>query len=218
MEDVLALYAEPEEPRYPQGGVDESPVPLTRETRPPRPPRPRYPERYDTEYKWEGPAHRFGLVQPWRGWRHVKVTQQRPQQDFAQQMRLLVDPDCPTAERIRLGVDHLNPHTPAARYGAFPLDEARRITRKLEFHYTPKQGRWLNRAGGELAVLAGQCLARRLSTIDPLREDIAAWEGPRHQRQTKIHWQFGTEVARVKLKRLYPSVESTEDSVGPEAS
>jgi hypothetical protein len=116
------------------------------------------------------------------------------------------------------GLNHLNPHTPAARYGAFPLDEARRITRKLEFHYTPKQGRWLNRAGCELAVLAGQCLARRLSTIDPLREDIAAWEGPRHQRQTKIHWQFGTEVARVKLKRLYPSVESTEDSVGPEAS
>ena len=123
---------------------------------------------------------------------------------------MLVDDDFPTAERIRLVVDNLNTHTPVVLYGVFPPDEARRITCKLEFHYTPKYGSWLNMAECELAVLAGQCLDRRISTYDALREEIAAWEGPRNQRQTKIHWQFGTEVARVKLKRLYPSVEPTE--------
>ncbi len=133
-------------------------------------------------------------------------------------MRLLVEQYVPTAERIRLVVDNRNTHTPAALYSTFPPDEACRITRKLEFHYIPKHGSWLNRAEYELAVLAGQCLDHRISTINTLREEIAAWESPRNQRQTKIHWQFGTEVARVKLKRLYPSVESIEDPVGPKAS
>jgi hypothetical protein len=218
LEDVLDLYAEPEDPRCPQVCFDESPVQLTSETRHPLPARPGHPARYDTEYKREGTANLFLFVQPLRGWRHVNVTKQRTQQDFAQQMRLLVDQYFPMAERIRLVVDNLNTHTPAALYGAFPPDEARRITRKLEFHYTPKHGSWLNMAECELAVLAGQCLDRRISTIDTLREEIAAWEGPRNQLQTKIHWQFTNEVARVKLKRLYPSVESTENPVGPEAS
>ena len=143
-------------------------------------------------------------------------TQQRTKRDFAEQMRLLVDEYFPTAERIRLVVDNLNTHTPAALYGVFPPHEARRITRKLEFHYTPKHGSWLNMAECELAVLAGQCLDRRISNIETLREEIAAWQGPRNQRQTKIHWQFSTDVARVKLKRLYPPVEPTENPVGPE--
>jgi hypothetical protein len=133
-------------------------------------------------------------------------------------MRLLVDRYFPSAERIRLVVDNLNTHTPAALYSTFPPDEARRITRKLEFHYTPKHGSWLNMAEGELAVLAGQCLDRRIPTIDTLREEIAAWQGPRNRCQAKIRWQFGTEVARVKLKRLYPSVEPTQAPVGLEAS
>ncbi len=218
LEDVLDLYAEPEDPRYPQVCFDESPVQLTSETRQPLPAQPGQPVRYDTEYKREGTANLFLFVQPLRGWRHVNVTKQRTQQDFAQQMRLLVDQYFPAAERIRLVVDNLNTHTPASLYRIFPPDEARRITRKLEFHYTPKQGSWLNMAECELAVLAGQCLNRRISTIDTLREEIAAWEGPRNQRQTKIHWQFSNEVARVKLKRLYPSVESTADPVGLEVS
>jgi len=218
LEDVLDLYAEPDDPRYPQVCFDESPVQLTSETRHPLPARPGHPARYDTEYKREGTANLFLFVQPLRGWRHVNVTKQRTKPDFARQMRLLVDDYFPTAERIRLVVDNLNTHTPAALYGTFPPDEARRITRKLEFHYTPKHGSWLNMAECELAVLAGQCLNRRISTIDALREEIAAWEGPRNQRQTKIHWQFTNEVARVKLKRLYPSVESPEDPVGPEVS
>jgi hypothetical protein len=218
LEDVLDLYAEPDDPRCPQVCFDESPVQLTSETRRPLPARPGRPARYDTEYKREGTANLFLFVQPLRGWRHVNVTKQRTKQDFARQMRLLVDDYFPTAERIRLVVDNLNTHTPAALYGTFPPDEARRITRKLEFHYTPKHGSWLNMAECELAVLAGQCLNRRISTIDTLREEIAAWEGPRNQLQTKIRWQFTNEVARVKLKRLYPSVESTENPVGPEAS
>jgi hypothetical protein len=218
LEDVLDLYAEPEDPRYPQVCFDESPVQLTSETRQPLPAQPGQPVRYDTEYKREGTANLFLFVQPLRGWRHVNVTKQRTQQDFAQQMRLLVDQYFPAAERIRLVVDNLNTHTPASLYRIFPPDEARRITRKLEFHYTPKQGSWLNMAECELAVLAGQCLNHRISTIDTLREEIAAWEGPRNQRQTKIHWQFSNEVARVKLKRLYPSVESTADPVGLEVS
>ena len=218
MEDVLDLYAEPDDPRYPQVCFDESPVQLTSETRHPLPARPGHPVRYDTEYKREGTANLFLFVQPLLGWRHVNVTKQRTKRDFAHQMRLLVDRYFPTAERIRLVVDNLNTHTPAALYGNFPPAEARRITRKLEFHYTPKHGSWLNMAECELAALAGQCLDRRISTIDTLREEIAAWEGPRNQHQTKIHWQFGTEVARIKLKRLYPFVESTKEPVRQEAS
>ena len=195
---------------------DESPVQLTSEPRHPLPARPGQPERYDYEYKREGTANLFLFVQPLRGWRHVNVTQRRTKQDFAQQMRLLVDDYFPTAERIRLVVDNLNTHTPAALYGVFPPHEARRITRQLEFHYTPKHGSWLNRAECELAVLAGQCLDRRIPNIDTLREEIAAWQGPRNQHQTKIHWQFSTDVARTKLKRLYPAVEPTEDQAKPD--
>ena len=215
MEEVLDLYAEPEDPRYPQVCFDESPVQLTSETRHPLPARPGHPACYDSEYKREGTANLFLFVQPLRGWRHVNVTHQRTKQDFAQQMRLLVDDYFPTAERIRLVLDNLNTQTPAALYGVLPPHEARRITRKLELHYTPKHGSWLNMAECELALLAGQCLDRRMATIDTLREEIAAWERPRNQLQTKIHWQFSTEVARTKLKRLYPVVESIEDPAKP---
>ncbi|CDI04703.1 conserved hypothetical protein [Candidatus Competibacter denitrificans Run_A_D11] len=216
MEEVLDLYAEPDDPRYPPVCFDESPVQLTSETRHPLPAHPGQPARYDSEYKREGTANLFLFVQPLQGWRQVNVTQKRTKQDFAQPMRLLVDVYFPAAERIRLVMDNLNTHTPAALYGVFPPEEARRITRKLEFHYTPKHGSWLNMAECELAVLAGQCLDRRIPNIETLREEIAAWQGPRNQLQTKIHWQFGTDVARVKLKRIYPSLEPTENLVGPE--
>jgi hypothetical protein len=195
---------------------DESPVQLTSETRHPLPVRPGQVACYDAEYQREGTANLFLFVQPLRGWRHVNVTKQRTKQDFARHMQRLVDQYFPTAERIRLVVDNLNTHTPAALYETFAPVEARRITRKLEFHYTPKQGSGLNRAECELAVLAGQCLDRRISNMETLRAEIAAWQGPRNQRQTKIHWQFRTDVARVKLKRLYPPVEPTENPLGPE--
>jgi len=193
-------------------------VQLTSEARHPLPARPGQPARYDSEYKREGTANLFLFVQPLHGWRQVNVTQQRTKQDFAQQMRLLVDVYFPAAERIRLVMDNLNTHTPAALYGVFPPAEARRITRKLEFHYTPKHGSWLNMAECELAVLAGQCLDRCSPNLETLREEIAAWQGPRNQRQTKIHWQFGTDLARVKLKRLYPPLESSENPVELETS
>jgi hypothetical protein len=180
-------------------------VQLTSETRHPLPARPGQPVRYDSEYKREGTANLFLFVQPLRGWRHVNVTQQWTKRDFAQQMQLLVDQYFPTAERIRLVVDNLNTHTPAALYETFAPIEARRITRKLEFHYTPKHGSWLNMAECELTVLAGQCLDRRIPDIGALRAEIAAWQLQRNQHQAKINWQFGTDLARVKLKHLYPS-------------
>jgi transposase len=211
MEDVLDLYAEPDDPRCPQVCFDESPVQLTSETRRPLPARPGQPECYDCEYKREGTANLFLFVQPLRGWRHVNITIQRTQQDFARQMQLLVDVYFPTADRIRLVVDNLNTHTPAALYQTFAPAEARRITRKLEFHYTPKHGSWLNMAECELAVLASQCLGRRIPNIETLEREIAAWQIQRNQHQAKINWQFSTDLARVKLKRLYPPVEQPED-------
>jgi hypothetical protein len=191
---------------------------LTSEKRRPLPVRPGQPECYDYEYKREGTANLFLFVQPLRGWRHVNVTAQRTTQDFAQQMQLLVDVYFPTADRIRLVVDNLNTHTPAALYQAFAPAEARRLIRKLEFHYTPKHGSWLNMAECEFAVLAAQCLDRRIPDSDTLRREIAAWQTQRNQDQAKIHWQFGTDLARVKLKRLYPSVKQPDTALGQEAT
>jgi transposase len=206
MEDVLDLYAEPYEAQYPQVCFDESPVQLISEKRCSLPARPGQPECYDYEYKREGTANLFLFVQPLLGWRHVNVTARRTKQDFAQQMKLLTDVYFPDAKLIRLVVDNLNTHTPAALYEAFAPAEARRITRKLEFHYTPKHGSWLNMAECEFAVLATQCLDRRIPDASILSWEIAAWQTKRNQHQTKINWQFGTDLARVKLKRLYPSL------------
>jgi len=204
MEDVLDLYAEPYDPRRPQVCFDESPVQLTSETRRPLPMQPGQPACFDYEYKREGTANLFLFVQPLMGWRQVNVTAQRTKQDFAQQMKLLVDVYFPDAELIRLVVDNLNTHTPAALYEAFAPAEARRITRQLEFHYTPKHGSWLNMAECEFAVLSTQCLDRRLPDVASLRREVAAWQVPRNENKTKINWRFGTDEARVKLNRLYP--------------
>ena len=218
MEHVLDLYAEPYDAGCPQICFDESPVQLTSETRRPLPVRPGQPECYDYEYKREGAANLFLFVQPLQGWRHVNVTAPRTKQDFAQQRRLLVDVYFPAADRIRLVMDKLNTHTPAALYQAFAPAEARRLIRKLEFHYTPKHGSWLNRAECEFAVLAAQCVDRRIPDSDTLRREIAAWQTRRNQHQAKIHWQCGTDLARGTLKRLYPSVEQPDAALGPEAT
>lgn len=207
MEDVLDLYAEPYDPQRPQVCFDESPVQLVSETRSPLPVRPGRIACYDYEYKREGTANLFLFVQPLLGWRQVNVTARRTKQDFARQMKLLVDVYFPDAILIRLVVDNLNTHTPAALYETFTPDEARRITRKLEFHYTPKHGSWLNMAECEFAVLDTQCLDRRIPDVSTLKREIAAWQTKRNQDKTKINWQFGTDSARVKLKRLYPSLE-----------
>lgn len=207
MEDVLDLYAEPYDPQRPQVCFDESPVQLVSETRSSLPVRPGRIACYDYEYKREGTANLFLFVQPLLGWRQVNVTARRTKQDFARQMKLLVDVYFPEAILIRLVVDNLNTHTPAALYETFAPDEARRITRKLEFHYTPKHGSWLNMAECEFAVLDTQCLDRRIPNIGTLKREIDAWQTKRNQDKTKINWQFGTDSARVKLKRLYPSLE-----------
>lgn len=207
MEDVLDLYAEPYDPQRPVVCFDESPVQLVSETRSPLPIRPGRIVCYDYEYKREGTANLFLFVQPLLGWRQVNVTARRTKQDFARQMKLLVDVYLPDVNLIRLVVDNLNTHTPASLYEAFAPAEARRITRKLEFHYTPKHGSWLNIAECEFAVLTTQCLDRRIPDAITLSREIDAWQTKRNQYKTKINWQFDTASARVKLKRLYPQLE-----------
>jgi hypothetical protein len=204
MEDVLDLYAEPYDPRRPQVCFDESPYQLVSETRRPLPARPGQPARYDYEYKREGTVNLFLLVQPLAGWRQVTVTARRTAQDFAQQMRDLVDLYFPTAEIIRIILDQLNTHSPAALYETFAPADARRLTRKLEFHHTSKHGSWLNMAESELAVLNRQCLDRRIADVRTLRREIAMWQADRNRRKAKIKWSFRTTDARVNLNRLYP--------------
>lgn len=205
MEDVLDLYAEPYDPLRPVVCFDESPYQLVGETRTPLPVKPGQPQRYDYEYQREGHCNLFMILEPAAGWRHVEVTAQRTQQDFAHQMRALVDVHFSEAHVIRLVVDNLNTHSPAALYETFEPAEARRITRKLEFHYTPKHGSWLNMAEIEIGVVAQQCLDRRLPTIEAVRQEVGAWAAPRNAAKTKIEWRFTTPTAREKLKSLYPS-------------
>jgi hypothetical protein len=205
MEDVLDLYAEAEDPLRPRVCFDECPYQLLSETRLPLPVQPGRARRYDYEYRREGTCNLFMFVQPHTGWRFVKVTDRRTKLDFAQCMKDLVDVHFPEAEVIRVVLDQLNTHTPAALYEAFEPAEARRIIRKLAFHYTPKHGSWLNMAEIELSVLADQCLHRRLPDMETVRCEVSAWQARRNAEQAQIHWRFTAEDARVKVKRLYPS-------------
>lgn len=205
MEDVLDLYAEPDDPLRPRVCFDECPYQMVSETRVPLPARPGQMQRYDHEYKREGTCNLFMFVQPERGWRHVTVTERRTAQDFAQCMKDLVDVYYPDAHVIRLVLDNLNTHTPAALYETYAPAEARRIARKVEFHYTPKHGSWLNMAEAEFAVLSNQCLDRRLGNVQAIQSEIAAWEQQRNDVHATINWRFTVADARVKLERLYPS-------------
>ena len=210
MEDGLDLYAEPYDVRRPQVCCDESPVPLLSETRHPLPARPGQPARYDDAYRRAGTAHLFLFVQPLCGWRHVNVTARRTKYDFAVQMQELVDVHCPEADVLRLVVDNLKTHTPAALYETFAPAEARRITRKLALHSTPKHGSWLNMAACACAVLTEQCLDRRIPHIAMLCQEITAWQAARTHNQAKINGRFHTTDARITLKRLYPSASRGE--------
>jgi hypothetical protein len=205
MEDVLDLYAETEDPLRPRVCFDECPYQLLSETRRPVPVKPGRAARYDYEYRREGTCNLFIFVQPHTGWRHVKVTERRTKQDFAQCMKDLVDVHFPEAQVVRVVLDQLNTHTPAALYAAFEPDEARRIIRKLEFHHTPKHGSWLNMAEIELSVLSNQCLDRRLPNAANVSCEVNAWQARRNAEKAQIHWRFTAEDARGKLKRLYPS-------------
>lgn len=205
MEDVLDLYAEPPDARRPLVCFDERPCQLISETREAVAVKPGQPERYDYEYKREGTCNLFLCFAPHAGWRHIQVTQRRTAQDFAWCMKELVDEQLAEADVIRVVLDNLNTHTPAALYKTFAPAEARRIARKLEFHFTPKHGSWLNMAEIELAVLSKQCLNRRISSIDRMQQETAAWEAERNVQHATVHWQFTTTDARIKLGHLYPS-------------
>jgi len=205
MEDLLDLYAEPWDPARPVVGFDESSKQLVAETRVPLPMEPGRPERFDTEYARNGTANLFLFCQPRAGWREVAVTERRTKDDFAHQMQVLVDRHFPHAKVIRIVLDNLNTHTPASLYEAFPPAEARRILKKLEFHYTPVHGSWLNMAELEFSMLARQCLGRRIPERDTLNTEVIAWVAARNEHRATIHWQFTVDDARVKLQRLYPS-------------
>jgi transposase len=206
MEDVLDVYQRPYDPKRPQVSLDEASKQLLGEVQEPVPLQPGQPAREDYEYERHGTANLFLLSEPLRGWRHVKVTDHRTRIDFAQVIKELVDVHYPEAERIVLVMDNLNTHSPASLYAAFEPAEAKRLADKLEIHYTPKHGSWLNMAEIELSVLGRQCLAQRLPTKERLTDETAAWEARRNQHRVRIDWRFTTADARIKLKRLYPSI------------
>lgn len=208
MEDVLELYAEPYDACRPKVNFDETSKQLIKETRPPLEAQPGQPQRFDYEDQREGTRHLFLFTEPQAGFRHVNVTAQRTMIDFAHQMKWLVDVAYPQAKVIRIVLDNLNTHKAASLYEAFAPEEARRIVKKLEFHYTPKHDSWLNMAEIELSVLQRQCLNRRLPDEATLVHEIAAWEKPRNEQQATIDWRFSIADAREKLKRLYPSRSS----------
>jgi transposase len=204
MEDVLDLYAEEPDPQRPVVCFDESPIQLIGEVRQPIPPEPGQVERYDYEYRRNGTANLFVLLDANRPWRKVKVTKRRTAEDFAACMRELTDVYYPKAERIRVVLDNLSTHSAGALYQTFPAEEARRVLRRLEFHYVPKHASWLNMVEIEISVLAGQCLDRRIESYPRLVAETASWEKQRNAARARVNWMFTTEKARAKMGRAYP--------------
>ena len=204
MENVLDLYAEPPDPKYPVVCLDESPVQLIGEVREPIAAAPGQIERVDYEYRRCGTVNLFVAIDAHRPWRKVSVTQQRTAQDYAERLRELVDVDYPGATCIRVVQDNLSTHTPGALYEAFPAPEAHRLLERLEFHYTPKHASWLNMVEIEIGVLKGQCLDRRIDNPEELEREIAAWERRRNAAGARVKWMFKTEKARAKMGRAYP--------------
>lgn len=204
MEDVLEVYQRPYDPRFPQVCLDEVSTQLLADTRPPQPPAPGRVARQDYEYVRQGVANLFVCCEPLRGWRSATVTERRTRRDWAQVIQALVDVHYPAAERIVLVLDNLNTHTLGSLYEAFPPAEARRLASKLEIHYTPKHGSWLNMAEIEISILRRQCLARRIPDQPALTREVAAWETAQNARSGTVTWRFTTADARIRLKHLYP--------------
>ena len=205
MEDVLEVYHRPYDPKRPMVCFDEGSKQLMKETRMPLATRTGNVAKYDYEYERNGTSNLFVFFAPLETWRHMKVTDQRTMVDFAYCMRDLVDIHFPEAEKIVLVMDNLNTHKFASLYVAFPPDEARRIIEKIEIHYTPKHGSWLNMAEIELSVLHRQCLKARIPDQIALVRKVSAWEKKRNDTEATVHWRFTTDDARIKLHRLYPS-------------
>jgi hypothetical protein len=204
MEDVLEVYHRPHDPACPVVCVDETSKQLIVETRKPIPAKPGRPARY--EYERNGTANLFMMFAPLEGWRKVKVTDRHAALDYAPVLKELSDSHFSGATKIILVQDNLSTHKPASLYEAFPAAEARRLVERFEWHYTPKHGSWLDMAESELGVLTSQCLDRRIADKQTLIEKVDAWEKVRNKKHTKADWQFTTANARVKLKRLYPSI------------
>jgi transposase len=207
MEDLLEVYHRPYDPKRPQVCLDEKSKELHGESREPLPMQAGQPARQDYEYVRHGTANLFLWFEPLSGRRQITVTERRTKQDFAQVVRELVEVHYPKAERIVLVVDNLNTHTLGALYESFPPAEARRIAEKLEIHYTPKHGSWLNMAEIELSILGRQCLRGRIPDRERLGRETSAWEGERNGRSAKMEWRFTTAEARIKLKHLYPTLQ-----------
>jgi hypothetical protein len=207
MEDVLEVYTRVYDPRRPQVCLDETSRQLLAEVTPPLPVAPGQPAREDYEYERRGVCNLFLVCEPLRGWRHVTCSARRTRVDWAHCIKELVDVHYPDAEVIVLVQDNLNTHTPASLYEAFAPAEAKRLADKLELHYTPKHGSWLNMAEIELAVLAEQCLDRRLADQATLEREVAAWEAARNAAGRGVDWRFTTADARIKLKHLYPAIQ-----------
>lgn len=208
MEDVLEVYTRPYDPARPVVCLDETSRQLLAETRPPRPLAPGRPARHDPEYARGGVVNLFLVCEPVRGWRQVRVSDQRTRLDWADCVRELVDVHYPTAEAVVLVLDQLNTHSPASLYEAFPPEEAKRLAAKLEVHHTPKHGSWLNMAELELSALQRQCLDRRLADRATVEREVAAWTAARNAAEAAVDWRFTTADARVKLTRLYPAVHA----------
>ena len=210
MEDVLDVYQRPEDARFPLICFDETPVQLIRETRQSLPVKSGYPERYDYEYHREGTANLFMFFAPLLNWRHIKITDHRTKADWAVCMDEVVHQHFPNAERCVLVEDNLNIHTPAALYECFQPAKARRILDRLELHFTPKHGSWLNMAEIELSVLSRQCLNGYLPNRVFLASETLAWETERNTNHATVEWRFTTADARIKLKKLYPVIHCDE--------
>ena len=206
MEDILSVYHLPYDPDYPVVCMDESSKQLAGEVRTPIPGKPGQPKRTDNEYVRHGVAEIFMEVEPLTGKRHVGIKERRTRKDWAQQIKLMLDEHYPDAKKVRLIMDNLNTHNTASLYEAFEPQEAQRLASRLEIHYTPKHGSWLNMAEIELSVLKRQCLSRRIPELDLMKAEVAAWENNRNNCLKKVNWQFTTDDARVKLKKLYPKI------------
>jgi hypothetical protein len=208
MEDVLEVYRRSYDATAPVVCMDEMPVQLTKETRRPIPAGPGRPRRVDYEYERNGTANIFTFVEPLGGWRQTRVTERRTRVDWAMALRDLVDGRYADAKIIVLIMDNLNTHTLGSLYEAFPPAEARRLAKRLEIHYTPKHGSWLNIAENELSVLSRQCLSRRIGTIEQLKSEVAAWEAPRNEEQVRVQWRLTIDQARIKLHKVYPKIQN----------
>lgn len=207
MERVLDVYRRPYNTDIPVVCMDETPRQLIRETRTPIPARPGQLERHDYEYERCGVCNVFMASEPLAGKRMTKVTERKTKVDWAQFLQNIAE-HYPSAQKITLVMDNLNTHSPGALYEAFPPDKAKALWDRFEFVYTPKHGSWLNVAEIELNVMIGQCLDRRIGSMEKLCAEVAAWQSRRDQIHAKVNWQFTTEDARIKLKRLYPTFDA----------